>query len=116
MGNSFGCKCEERSKPVDERAWIVLSRNCNHSAFSGYRRTPSAYSEVACLRCRSIGRTKAAYVAKLKDGTWNEWETTRVRVCPRCSKAALHEYVEANQYRCRDCRELHTDCEWGDNG
>jgi hypothetical protein len=44
----------------------VTQYKCNHSAFNGYRRTPSDYSEVACLGslggCGARWRTKAAYV------------------------------------------------------
>lgn len=62
MSVSFGCKCEERKKPVEERRWEVLSYKCNHSAFNGYHRTPSDYSTVNCLSCGQSGRTKAAFV------------------------------------------------------
>ena len=49
--------------------WVVLQRNCNQSAFSGYRKTPSDYSEVCCMvdGCHSVWRTKAAYVNQLPD-------------------------------------------------
>ena len=47
--------------------WRVVDRNCNHSAFNGYRETYSAYSCVRCLDCGSYWRTKAAYVDKLPD-------------------------------------------------
>lgn len=67
-GGGF-CTCDERKKPIAERAWFVLDRLCNHSAFNGYRRTPSEYSAVCCRGCRSIWRTRADYVAKLPDGT-----------------------------------------------
>lgn len=68
MSVPFNCKCAERSKPINERRWIVLQRYCNHSAFNGHRYTPSDYSTVQCLSCRAIGRTKAGYVAELPDG------------------------------------------------
>lgn len=45
----------------------VRHRNCNHSAFNGYRRTWSAYSEVACTGCHHRWRTRAAYVSLLPD-------------------------------------------------
>jgi len=74
MSESFGCKCEERRKPLAERAWVVLDYKCNHSAFSGYHHTPSDYSCVACLKCLKQGRTKAAYVASLPmdKGDWEK--------------------------------------------
>lgn len=37
----------------------VMQRLCNHSAFNGYRWTPSKYSEVHCLDCGRMWRTKA---------------------------------------------------------
>lgn len=49
--------------------WVVTARECNYSAFNGYRRTPSAYSEVWCLDCShgGIWRTKAKFVRGLRD-------------------------------------------------
>lgn len=74
MSVSFSCHCEERQKPVHERNWRVISRCCNHSAFNGYHYTFSDYSAVICLTCGISGRTKAAYVDKLKD--WNSSKDT----------------------------------------
>lgn len=48
-------------------AWVVVHRNCNFSAFSGYHYTPSDYSLVACGTCGRRWRTKAAYVRTLPD-------------------------------------------------
>lgn len=45
--------------------WVVTAYRCNYSAFSGYRRTPSAYSEVKCTECGTYWRTKAKYVERL---------------------------------------------------
>ncbi len=70
MSVSFGCKCPERQKPIKDRNWVVFQRYCNHSAFSGYHRTPSDYSSVGCNTCGTWGRTKAAYVAQLRDGEY----------------------------------------------
>ncbi len=72
MSVSFGCRCAERHKPVGERNWVVRQRRCHHSAFAGYRRTPSEYSEVVCLSCGACGRTKAAYVDFLRDAESGE--------------------------------------------
>jgi hypothetical protein len=41
---------------------------CNHSAFNGYRRTPSDYSGLVCRSCGRVWRTKADYVSLVKDG------------------------------------------------
>lgn len=59
---SGGRACPQRTH---RGSWRVAVRKANYSAFSGYRRTPSDYSEVACLACRSRWRTKAAYVNAL---------------------------------------------------
>ncbi|GAB4327423.1 MAG: hypothetical protein Kow0037_00970 [Calditrichia bacterium] len=67
MSISFGCNCEERRKPVLKRNWVVTMRKYNCSAFNGYKRTPSDYSEVRCLRCGKVGRTKAQYVDQLRN-------------------------------------------------
>ena len=55
--------CENRK--AHKAYWVVECRNHNHSAFNGYRMTPSAYSQVRCLECRARWRTKAAYVDDL---------------------------------------------------
>lgn len=62
------CQCDERKKPVRERAWIVYNRRCHYSAFSGYGYTPSDYSAVHCRECNATWRTKARYVDELRDG------------------------------------------------
>lgn len=68
------CKCGERDKPVSERAWVVWQRNCNQSAFNGYRRTYSDYSSVRCISCEAFWRTKANYVPQLKDSKMIHYE------------------------------------------
>lgn len=67
----------------DREWWYVIARRVNHSAFSGYRATPSAYSEVVCGHPSPVHRktgaayegsrwrTKAAYVNTLPDE--HEW-------------------------------------------
>jgi hypothetical protein len=51
--------------------WVVIHRNCNFSAFSGYAYTPSDYSLVLCDPqlggCGRRWRTKAKYVNDLPD-------------------------------------------------
>ena len=64
--------CLERRKPIAERRWVVVDRNCNYSAFNGYRWQWSSYSLVRCLACGKTWRTKAAYVGRLRDGTLDE--------------------------------------------
>ena len=67
MGMSISCHCDERAKHPARRAWGVAQRRCNHSAFNGYRWTPSEYSDVVCLKCGGHGRTRADYTAILPD-------------------------------------------------
>lgn len=62
---SGGVPCENRRE--HKELWRVLVRKANYSAFSGGRRTPSAYSEVHCPACSGVWRTKAAYVDQLPD-------------------------------------------------
>jgi hypothetical protein len=45
----------------------VQHRQHNHSAFNGYRYTPSDYSEVRCKTCDWRWRTRAKYVSRLLD-------------------------------------------------
>lgn len=68
MAVSFGCHCPERRKPVKDRAWVVVARRCNYSAFNGWRYTPSDWSEVFCKGCHALGRTRASYVEDLPNG------------------------------------------------
>lgn len=67
MSGGQVCRCEESRKPMRERAWRVGQRYCNHSAFNGGHYTPSDWSSVHCLACHTSWRTKADYVAMLKD-------------------------------------------------
>ena len=60
-------ECQERRKPIEERNWVVVDRNCNYSAFSGYQQTYSAYSALKCNACGARWRTKAEYVNTLDD-------------------------------------------------
>jgi hypothetical protein len=53
------CKC-------DPKRLVILAYKVNHSAFNGYRETPSAYSTVRCARCGTTWRTKALYVEKVR--------------------------------------------------
>lgn len=62
----MSCKCEERQKPVADRAWFIMQYRCNHSSFNGGRRTPSDYSEICCHMCRCVWRTKASFVEILR--------------------------------------------------
>lgn len=68
MSGGAACRCPEAAKPITERGWVVYQRKCNHSAFNGYRYTPSDYSDVGCQSCNRVWRTKAAYVDQLGDG------------------------------------------------
>lgn len=65
MSQGPACKCE--AKKDKGQFWRVLQRGCNHSAFNGYKRTPSDYSTVICLKCRALWRTKADFVSLLLD-------------------------------------------------
>ena len=58
------CTCP---KPL--RRWTVFRRNYSCSAFNGYRREWSAYSDVECKTCERMWRTKAAYVDGLPDSS-----------------------------------------------
>lgn len=62
MSSGVACEC----KPPDRANWVIVQYKCNHSAFNGWRYTPSAYSEIRCMKCRGLWRTKAKYVKTLK--------------------------------------------------
>jgi hypothetical protein len=68
MSGGGTCTCRVSRNQADRSTyWKVLHRYCNYSAFNGYRRTYSAYSRVICTECGAQWRTKAGYVAMLKD-------------------------------------------------
>lgn len=62
---SGGVSCENRAD--HQASWVVRAREANYSAFNGYRRTPSIYSEVICPICLRRWRTRASYVGSLPD-------------------------------------------------
>lgn len=53
---------------------VVTARRCNYSAFNGYHRTRSDYSEVTCAVTRLRWRTKSAYVDRLPDANQADWD------------------------------------------
>ncbi len=71
MSGGTACHCAEREEPLRQvgnrpaRMWRILQYRCNHSAFNGYRDTPSEWSSLFCLRCHAVWRTKAAYADAL---------------------------------------------------
>lgn len=71
MSGGTKCKCPESKKPMRERLWLVAQRWCNHSAFNGYKYTPSDYSSIHCGNCSASWRTKAGYVNELKDAPYD---------------------------------------------
>jgi len=71
MSGGLACICTG-PKLERHKHWRVYQRRCNHSAFSGYRRTPSDYSSIRCMKCGRVWRTKAGYVYSLPDITDEE--------------------------------------------
>jgi hypothetical protein len=61
---TYPIACRDRAH---RSSWRVEVRKANYSAFNGYRRTPSAYSQLRCGHCGAVWRTKAAYVDKTPD-------------------------------------------------
>lgn len=72
MSKSFGCSCKKKNRIN----YGVLERNCNYSAFESpkYAKHYSEYSQVVCIKCKQMGRTKAKYVETLKDISHAEWD------------------------------------------
>jgi hypothetical protein len=68
MSGAVPCRCPS----LDRSKWRITQFRCNHSAFNGYRRTPSDYSGIRCLECGSFWRTKAKYVEELAMSTTEE--------------------------------------------
>jgi len=63
---SGGRACRNRAH---RQSWRVMQRQCNHSAFNGYRLTYSEYSTLICMApgCTGCWRTRAAYVGAIPD-------------------------------------------------
>jgi hypothetical protein len=61
MSVSFGCRCEKK----DKNNWVIVCFCHHHSHFSKNHYGLSDYSRVRCLKCGSIGHTKASYVMGL---------------------------------------------------
>lgn len=78
MASGYYCTCAEKTKPPKDRNWVIIQRNCNHSAFNGYHETASDYSEVQCRICLCSWRTKGAYTDVLPGG-----ELTNKRQAPK---------------------------------
>jgi len=72
MSGGDACRNREHSDH-----WVVTQYRCNHSAFSGYHRTYSDYSEVWCPVCPRAWRTKASYVNTLPVVSYEELERLR---------------------------------------
>lgn len=75
MSGGTICRCEH-----GRTHWACMQYKCNHSAFNGYHYTPSDYSEVTCMACGSVWRTKAAYVAELPMWTQERERVVRAEV------------------------------------
>lgn len=65
MSHGRRCVCPKYEDHRERKNWRVTQYRCNHSAFNGYHRTFSDYSEVCCTKCHQFWRTKAAYVYDL---------------------------------------------------
>lgn len=73
----MACACPERSAPLPSdlppgsnqrpRQWFVLRRNYSRSAFNGYKKQWSDFSDVMCRACEEHWRTKAGFVVALPD-------------------------------------------------
>lgn len=57
--------CIDEKKHRDRWYSPPEDRYCNYSAFSGYRRTPSDYSQIHCGECGRTWRSKGIYVELL---------------------------------------------------
>lgn len=101
MSMGTACKCRPRNL-------VVITRRGNYSAFSGYRFTPSDYSDVQCVTCGQRWRTKAGYVNEFPDGPSTQRESKPLTLlydrvtCP-VMKDGKHIPRDADPARCREC-------------
>lgn len=102
MSQSFNCKCEERAKPVIDRAWFVSQRNEQRSAFNGYRAEYTDRSTVRCGVCGAVGRTAARYVDLLPNAPAeypNKFRFTRAEL-PKLVLKLVGHTVRRDPNRC----------------
>lgn len=83
MAVPFNCKCPERKKPIEKRAWVVTQYKWNTGAFVKDGGTFSNYSQVRCLKCGNTGRTKCKYVEELDHMGYAEAQLEVVRNNPK---------------------------------
>lgn len=66
-------KCICGRKRGDLTDMVVQQRNCNHSAFNGYKWTYSRYSAIRCTRGQCYGHQRTTRdVSGLPDDTRNK--------------------------------------------
>lgn len=102
MSHSFSCHCAERAKPAYERAWFVVQRNFQCSAFNGYRREYTDRSTVVCGQCGETGRTAAKFVDLIPDAPAaypKEFRFTRAQLGPVSLRLVGHT-VRPNKGGC----------------
>jgi hypothetical protein len=59
------CECVSRiGREAASADWFVVHKRTNHSAFNGYRPTPSLYSEIACCICGRHSSGGASWIAR----------------------------------------------------
>jgi len=92
VSGGYVCRCPEAALPLAERAWRVMLRHCNYSAFHGYHWTASAWSTVRCLSCLATWRTRAPYVECL--GDWTQAEEEAAEDAARASRPYEPEDVQ----------------------
>ena len=71
MSSSKGDTCRAK-----DHRHVVVVRNGNYSAFNGYRRTYSDYSEIRCVQTLKVWRAKGKYVGSLPDATTEDEKAT----------------------------------------
>ena len=59
------CQCAERTKPVRDRNWKIVSYKCVY--FEVLDWVASAYSSLKCLSCGAEWRTNTNYVEKIRN-------------------------------------------------
>lgn len=51
--------------PKGKGKLVCTMYKCNYSAFNGYRKTFSDYSQIVCRRCGAVWRSKGKFVDTL---------------------------------------------------
>ena len=109
---------------TNARRLVVTQRNCNYSAFNGYHRTYSDWSEIKCLECGHHWRSKGmgvdalpkcdrarTYLATRTGGAMKTKMATAIWVdCPGLAEGRFQHQMRDHCWNCAPFWERYPAC------